>query len=99
MTVGAIIALVLSVGLFCTMAVVKLRQPPLPSRFRQALWAESVRKRGLSTEEAMKEYKLLWPDRPASRLVPSAASAGLCPACLHTAHGDLLECKACYCRS
>jgi hypothetical protein len=56
---GEIIALVLFVGLFCTMAVVKLRQPLRPNRFHQALWADSVRKRGLSTEEAMREAYVL----------------------------------------
>lgn len=36
---------------------------------------------------------------PASLLERTAAEAGLCPRCLHTAHEDIGECMACYCRS
>ena len=33
------------------------------------------------------------------RRVCETGKAGLCPRCVHTAHDDIGECKACYCRS
>lgn len=83
-----------------TMLVIQnRREKPRPSSFRLSLWAESVRKRGLSEDEALREYALLWPARNAARLEVTSALCGLCPRCMHTAHDEIGECKACYCRS
>lgn len=59
MSAGEIVGSLLFLILLCTMAVVRLREEPRPSRFRRALWAESVRKRGLSMEEAEREAYVL----------------------------------------
>lgn len=45
--------------------VLKMLQKPRPSKFRQGLWAYSVRKRGLSMDEALREaYVLGYVDTP-----------------------------------
>ena len=59
MSAGEVVIAVVMGLVMLTLAILRLREGPRPSRFHQALWAESVRKRGLSEEEAMKEAYVL----------------------------------------
>ncbi|MFI6681859.1 hypothetical protein [Kribbella sp. NPDC050470] len=59
MSTWEIVMLVVMVAVMTMLALQNLREKPRPSRFRMALWAESVRRRGLTEEEAMREAWVL----------------------------------------
>jgi len=56
---GEIIAAVVAGAVFLLQLVTAQAQPKQPSRFRRALWAQSVRKRGLTEDAALREAYIL----------------------------------------
>lgn len=63
MGVGEIIGMVFIIVMLSAIIIGNIFESitngPRPSRFHQSLWAESVRERGLSQDEAIKEAKVL----------------------------------------